>query len=402
MTRVLALSFLTCMFLLRGEVPPPMAAPPNALRVLTTEAVTPALTAVPGVNVQAANNNLDVVRFGGRTYLAFRTAPTHFASAAVELYVVSSADERQWKLEHRIALGADLREPRLLPVGGQLFLYFAELGRDLLSFEPRRMLATARGADGRWSEPRAIYRPGYIPWRTRTVGGIAHMAAYGDGRHIYDGRGIPLEVHWLTSHDGWTWAPGAGPAAVFKGGASETDFLDLPDGGMVAVSRNEAGDASGWGSKICRAEAGAPAKWSCRSDPRKYDSPLLFRHGADVYLVARRHLSRSGHFDLGLRRLPHGVQTAAYQLDYWRYPKRCAVWRVDPNALTVTWQADLPSRGDTCFPAVTPTGPSTVAVYNYSSPIDGPDLPWLPGQLGRTLIYRSVLQLPERDILAAP
>ena len=144
----------------------------------------------------------------------------------------------------------------------------------------------------------------------------------------------------------------AGQPAVLKGGGSEADFVDLPDGGLVAVVRNEAGDGGAWGSKVCKASAGAPGRWSCQDDKRKFDSPLLFRRGGDVFLVARRHLSGSGDYDLGLRWLPPSVQTAAYQLDYWRYPKRCALWRVDPATLRGRWQVDLPSRGDTCFPAV--------------------------------------------------
>ena len=113
--------------------------------------------------------------------------------------------------------------------------------------------------------------------------------------------------------------------------------------------------------------------------------------------MARRHLRGDGAYDLGWRRLPAGLQTLFYQLDYWRYPKRCAVWEVDASTLAVRWQVDLPSRGDTCFPAVSPAGAGQVHVYNYSSPIEGPDLPWVAGQLGPTLIYRTLLHLPRGD-----
>jgi hypothetical protein len=394
MTRTIFFAFFLYMFVLRIEPPPALDPPSAGPRVLETEAVTPALAQVAGVNVQAANNNLDVTSFAGRTYLAFRTAPTHFASRKAELVVVSSTDQKSWRQEITVAMKSDVREPRLLAWDGKLFLYFAQLGTNFLRFEPRRMMAMERQADGRWSEAREIYRPGYIPWRTRVVDGRPYMIAYGDGRHIYDRDGVPMQVHWLTTTDGWTWTPVvSGQAAVLEGGGSEADFVDLPGGGLVAVIRNEAGDAGGWGSKICRAAADRPGHWQCRNDGRKFDSPLLFREGGELYLVARRHLSHSGSYDLGQRWLPAAMQTAAYQLDYWRYPKRCALWRVDPKDLAVTWQADLPSRGDTCFPAVTPAGKDTVAIYNYSSPLDGPDLPWVAGQLGRTLIYRSVVRL---------
>jgi hypothetical protein len=395
MQRLLLAGLVLTVFAFRTSSPPAMKTPAFGPTLLATQPVTPALERTPGVKVLGASNNLDVTRHHGRSYLAFRTAPNHFASSEARLYVVSSADEQRWTLEKMVAVGSDVREPRLLSVGGELFLYFAVLGSHLWAFEPQGMMAVHRAPDGTWSEPSSIYRPGYIPWRTKVVGGRPTMLAYGDGRHIYQRDGVPLQVHWLTTSDGWRWEPVVpGHPVVMEGGGSEADFERLPDGAVVAVVRNEAGDGKGWGSKVCRAEASAPADWRCLDDPRKFDSPLLFRHDERVYLVARRHLSADGAYDLGLRRLPAAVQTLAYQLDYWRYPKRCAVWSVDPQSRQVDWLLDLPSRGDTCFPAVQPAGAGQVAIYNYSSPVDGPDLPWLAGQLGRTLIYRSLLAMP--------
>lgn len=362
--------------------------------LLETEPLTPELRGLPGLSLDDASNNLDVIEHDGRTYLAFRNAPNHFASVDARLYVVSTTDAHHWRYETSVKLGRDLREPRLLSLGGALHLYFAVLGTSMLRFEPEKMMGVERRADGTWSDARDIYRPGFIPWRTKLLGQHAYMSAYGDGRHIYERDGIPLEVHLLTTEDGWQWHPAIpGQPAVLRGGGSETDFVDAPDGSLLAVVRNEAGDGEQWGSKICKGAMGAPGMWNCRNDGRKFDSPLLFRHDDAVYLIARRHLRGDGAYDLKWRRLPPALQTLAYQLDYWRYPKRCALWKVDPQTLDVTWQLDLPSRGDTCFPAVQPGPNGTVAVYNYSSPIDGPEVSWLGGQLGHTDIYRSLIKL---------
>src|SRR5262249_36766080 len=160
------------------------------------------------------------------------------------------------------------------------------------------------------------------------------------------------------------------------------------------VIRNEAGDASGWGSKVCRARADTLGVWECKSDIRKFDSPLLFRHGSDVYLVARRNLGENGAYDLGRRDLPSAQQTRLYQLAYWQTPKRCTVWRVTSD-LAVSPVVDLPSRGDTCFPALLPLGSDVVEIYNYSSPLEGPDDSWLKGQLGPTQIYRARLSFAQ-------
>ena len=60
---------------------------------------------------QKANNNLDLVKYHGKYYVAWRTAPSHFASAKTMLYVISSTDMEQWNYETEFHLGADMREP---------------------------------------------------------------------------------------------------------------------------------------------------------------------------------------------------------------------------------------------------------------------------------------------------
>ena len=403
---LLLVGCLTSVCLLRREAAAPLLAPIRGPRLLDTESISAHLTGLAGVRLGDAENNLDIALHEGRYYLAFRTAPTHFASVDTRLYVVSSRNERDWRFETVVDLGRDLREPRLLSWNGQLHLYFAVLGTSMLRFEPDKMMGLARRNDGSWTEIRDVYRPGFIPWRTKVLEGRPYMATYGDGRHIYTRDGQPIEVHWLTTDDGWQWRPAVpGQAAVLKGGGSEADFVDAPGGGILAVVRNEAGEPSGdgphWGSKICKGTTSGPGQWTCRNDPRKFDSPLVFRHADAVYLVARRHLRGDGAYDRGWRRLPASLQTLAYQLDYWRYPKHCALWRVDPQSLEVTWQLDLPSRGDTCFPAVQMKTGGEIAVYNYSSPIDGPDVSWLSGQLGHTDIYRSLVHLDPPSPLGA-
>ena len=67
----------------------------------------------------ASNNNVDILFYEGRLYLAWRAAPNHFAGPDTHLYIMSSADGGQtWDFEHDIFLGTDMREPRLLAFGG--------------------------------------------------------------------------------------------------------------------------------------------------------------------------------------------------------------------------------------------------------------------------------------------
>jgi hypothetical protein len=80
---------------------------------------------------------------------------------------------------------------------------------------------------------------------------------------------------------------------------------------------------------------------------------------------------------------------------YWNAPKRCSLWRIDPETRTVSFVLDLPSRGDTCFASVEPIDDQAVLLYNYSSPIDRQDWSWVQGQQRPTHIYRMILRFHE-------
>jgi len=55
------------------DVPTPPPAPGrHTARVVETRRIVPSDGLPPAVDVKRSNNNLDVTRFGGRTYLAFR------------------------------------------------------------------------------------------------------------------------------------------------------------------------------------------------------------------------------------------------------------------------------------------------------------------------------------------
>jgi hypothetical protein len=222
------------------------------------------------------------------------------------------------------------------------------------------------------------------------------MIGYIGGENIYEINGMPISIQWLKSQDGLAWAPVvAGKPTVEQGGGSETDWTFLADGSVVAVTRNEAGDSSGWGSKICRAAANDLGNWQCASDKKKYDSPLVFRHGKDVYLVGRRHLKEAGNYDLERRDLSPKDQAQLYLFDYSFYPKRCSLWKVDPDARSVHFVLDLPSRGDTCFPSILPVGENEYDIYNYTSALDDEeDISWIVGQGRPTSIYKIRLTLP--------
>ena len=375
-----------------ASTPPVPSQPTPSFR--DVRQVVPSAGLPPEVSPQVSNNNLDITWHDGRIFLAFRTAPTHFASSETVMYVVSSADEETWRFEGAFSQETDLREPRFAAIGGNLFLYFAILGDNALDFEPQGTVHYRYDGPGAWGPEEPWPDATFIPWRIKDIDGVLYLVGYTGGGGIYEPDAEPLEISLLRSSDGETWDPVVADTPVVQtGGGSETDFVFLDNGDLVAVSRNEQGDAWGYGSKICRAPASDLAQWDCASDPKKYDSPLLFRHGDDIWLVGRRNVTEDGHYDLGKTELSPEAQFFDYQVTYWSTPKRCALWRVDPEALSVTWELDLPSRGDTCFASILETDDGLV-LYNYSSDPQGPDLSWLEGQTQPTFIHRMILELP--------
>jgi hypothetical protein len=384
-----------------GEPEPPLSEPGrHDITLVETRRIVPSDGLPAETPTMASNNNLDVIEHEGRVYLAWRTSPDHYAGPETVIHVVSSEDEITWEHEASYAIGTDLREPRFLALGASLFLYLSVLGDEQLTFEPMGVRVTERRADGTWTELEDIGLPGYIAWRTRTERGTPYMLAYLGGEHIYLFDGLPLSVDLLTTADGRTWTPvDPSQRTVYMGGGSESDMAIGDDGTLFSIIRNEAGDETGWGSLVCRAPAGDLASWSCRIDPKKYDSPLMFWHDGEAYLVGRRNVTASGHYDL-MGSGSRVAQTLMNQIDYTGRPKRCSIWRYVQDEDRIAFVMDLPSGGDTCFPAIVAGDtPDELVLYNYSSDIDDPAtarLEWRQGQAGNTYVYRHVLRFAPR------
>lgn len=344
------------------------------------------------VSPNHANNNLDVASFDGRWYLAFRTADTHFAGPEVRMVVMSTTDEQSWRYEGEVALGTDVREPQLVPIDGVLWLYFTRLGDSSLDFEPGGVERTQVVGPDAWAPPVPVFEDGFLAWRIKWLDGRLVAFGYAGGENIYDGDGEPIDVQWLTSDDGATWRPAYGDdPTVITGGASESDGVFLDDGRFVAVARNEAGwPEDGFGSYICTAPASDPMAWDCVTDARKFDSPFMFVEAGRPWLIARRNVTETGAYDLGLTDLAFADQYGSYQLDYWLHPKRCSLWSVDPDTRAVDWVLDLPSNGDTCF-ADGEKIDGSWRIYNYSNDPEGEELSWYEGQYGDTNVYRMEL-----------
>jgi hypothetical protein len=362
--------------------------------------VVPSSALPRGLVLEPSNNNLSIALHESRLFLAFRTAPTRFASSRARLLVLSSPDlGGRWTLETSFATGRDLREPFLLEVAGRLHLYFVELGSRVYAFEPRSLWRTSRCGPGCWSAPERWGGPDEVAWDFKVRRGRAWMTSY-QGKH-YELRSRPIDLRFRRSDDGVAWRD-VGDAPVYRGGATEASFEFDARGALWAITRNEDGDATGFGSHVATADAAEPGAWRfpVRSDPRRYDSPRLFRHGKDIYLLARRDLGPAAGTRFGS--LSGDLRKLFVWVGYSLAPKRTSLYRLDPASRRFDPVFDLPSAGDTAFPSVARLSAHEFLVANYSSSFRDVDHGWLRGQVSATGIYFVRLRFEPLEAGGAP
>jgi len=349
------------------------------------------------LELEAANNNLDIIFHEGRLFMGWRTAPFHFASAETRMLIVSSTDMGvNWDFENDIAIGTDLREPRLLAYKDRLHIYYFEAGADMLSFEPKHMWRATRLEDGSWEAPVIAVDQPEVPWDLKVRNGKAYMTSY-MGNHYESGESA-IEVYFKVSEDGVSFTKVDDKPYVYKGGVSEVAFEFDVEGNLWAVTRNEDGDSSGFGSHVCFAPKEALSEWECseQSDPERYDSPDMFRHGEEIYLVARRDVG--GPYDEDREDLTFEEQKSKYLVDYSFRPKGTSLYHIDRQNRKVEKVLDLPGCGDNAFPSVRRLDAHNFLLANYTSPLDMTDSNWLDGQTssrGTQIYLLTVTFVPE-------
>jgi hypothetical protein len=338
--------------------------------------------AAAGVDCLPANNNLDLARFAGRLYLVWRTAPSHFASGESRLEVTSApAVDGPWRHELTIAPGCDVREPRLLVDGERLLLSYAELGTDPKRFEPHGVQRVVWDGTS-WSAPELVVGTDVVPWRIRRLGGRWVMLGYRNGERMYSPRPVDPVVELRWGDDLSSWEP---PIDLHVGGC-ECELVELPDGRVVGLTRNEGPSRRG-GDLLVASDRDHLRAGSVAVTPihRKLDSPNLFLWEGVPWLVARRQPAHQGRYDLTPSWVPGSLAMRLDQAVWSLTRKRSALYRLDPDGPAVEHVADLPSGGDTSFAAVVPDG-EALLVADYRSPASVGDVMWLRGQLGPTEI----------------
>lgn len=335
------------------------------------------------IKIQHSNNNLDLVQFNEKYFLAFRTAPTHFASKKAVMYVVSSTDLENWNYETEIKLESDLREPRFAVYHDTLNLYFFRGGTKIFRFEPKEVLVCRKSLNDNWSSPQSIHLDGFVPWRLRERSDTLYLSAY-YGKNLYRNN-HNSNLRLFSSVDALNWKPISETPQVDILSAEEGEFIFDTAGNLFATVRLE-----GTGALVCRADKNNLSNWEKKRTKTKYDSALLFDYNNDIYLVSRRNLD--GDIDKTKHRKSEKQGRIRNLIRYSITRKVTSLFKLNKDDLSLSVVATFPSTGDNAYPAIAKMSDGEFVLMNYSSDITRRKKNWIRGQLGKTYIYWTKLK----------
>lgn len=344
------------------------------------------------VKPQDSNNNVSICIFNHRLYVAFRTGPTHFASAKTGIYILSTADGAQWRKEFALFPGRDVREPFLIVINERLHFYCFAAGTKMTSFTPEFISLYTTAGDGAWHGPEPVLEKGEVHWSMLNRNDKTFMTSYAGSHYQLKGESN-VSLHFKQTQNGRDFSPVGDSACVYRGGASETAFEFDREGNLWAVTRVEDGDSTGFGSHVAFAPKGDLGNWQfpAATDPHCYQSPKMFRHGDEIYLIARRQLGRKP-FGKTDRSKSMRAQRLGNWVGFSLSGKTTALYKINREQRKVEWVMDLPGAGDTAFPSIQRLDEHRFLVANYSSPVQRrKKRSWLLGQLGNTGIYLQVI-----------
>ncbi len=349
---------------------------------------------IDGINYQNSNNNVNISIFNSKLYLAFRSSKTHFAGKSTKVYVVSTKNLKDWKKEFEIGIDSDIREPHFLKLDNKLALIYFEGGTNIAAFEPQKLKSFSTNGNEKWTEDTIrLGEDKDVHWSIKRRNNIYYATLYSGSHYKLRGESNLL-LRFNYSPDGINWK-GIGDSfgVVYKGGVSETDFEFDTDGNLWAITRNEDGDKTGFGSHLAFANSDQLYKWEFteKSFPHAYMSPKLFRYCDHIFLIARKNLGEN-EFGFTSNKRSMTFQRLNNWINFSLSPKTTALYIIDKEKRTIRHLTDLPGYGDTAFPSILRLDANTFLIANYTSPLNKPNRTWLGGQLGKTSIYLQVLR----------
>jgi len=209
---------------------------------LVTFAAEPELLSVRKIWDQGGHNAFtDLIRFQDKWFCSFREADAHVGGDG-RLRILESADGESWKSAALLTeSGIDLRDPKLsiTPDGRLMMVAGGSVyggTKKLQGCQPR----VTSSKDGReWTPPQRMLQEGEWLWRATWQDGKAYGVAYN----------LPIgkserTIKLFSSVDGLNWKLVA-PLDV-SGQPNETTVRFLRNGDAVMLVRRESGDFGGW------------------------------------------------------------------------------------------------------------------------------------------------------------
>jgi hypothetical protein len=329
------------------------------------------------------SENTEMIRFRGRILLIFRGGEEgQIGSARARINVFESRD--RGKTFTRLSEvnannhpgGRDIRDPKLVAMGGKLFLYAISRlpGFHYRDAGGRAWTVRAESTDGgrTWTAPVRTYQDvdatgaetfwGFWRYTKRrfTEGGKRRQTLFATGYRDFD-----TAVALFASDDGVTWEKRSTIIASYNDVPSEAElqFFGKNHETAVALVRLDDQDILADGQTAICTSHDPFDKWEClRRIEQRLDGPTwVVRH-------ARRRL-RS--FVFARKHLPCTFKrTAIYEL-------RGDL--TDPAAaIEVCEIQELKSSGDTAYTSLAPLSRNRSLLAWYSSPVDQ-ELPWFQG-----------------------
>ena len=188
----------------------------------------------------------DLVRFGDRFYLTFRSCPDgHMVHPTASIIILSSADAQSWEQVHQFRVAKrDTRDPHFLVFKNRLFVYTGtwysgETTIAVADYDLNQHLGYAAWSeDGRtWHSPVMLDGTfGHYIWRAAACGDTAYLC--GRRKMEFDmaprGEGPEVESLMLESSD---WLDLRKRAVFQEKDGDETAFLFEPDGTVLGIGR---------------------------------------------------------------------------------------------------------------------------------------------------------------------
>lgn len=325
----------------------------------------------------------------------------HFPSGKTRIIVALSEDLFSWNIEWKYSNGCDLREVLLFEMCGRLMLYFFSLKPEHGQFKPLHVFYTTSTDGSSWAEPQEVCYEGEVPWEIKVYGegtdAIAYKSSYlGDHYGTKD-----VLVLFEQSRDGLKWEPVppcTDSSSVHRGGISEVSFEFTSSGDLVAIGRNEDGDATGFGTQLFYAKKGSLGSWTPLkiSLPWRFDSPRLASTSRGEILLFARYAPTP--YQLAPAWIPFMQQKVVNLVACSLLPKAAAVYRLAPreewgeggeHAVQLI-RCFEQSMGDTGFFSVTRENDADAdgwVVANYTSTTCHSHAPWIYGQMMQSHIF---------------